>query len=188
MHREHNILVRKHLNVSFPDTVKLLKVSGMMYCLIFYLFQLLYLIFFAEDLTPLRGRQICRKFLCFISRNALLFIEAEMYLIQSVARESTLHFFARGSSEPGGHTAFLCLPGISRMHLTEKNMLAMVLSSNVVICSSFYSTARIQGYIASWAETKVSEYLSFGPSVASMCQQGCFIFLAQSLPAALKRR
>lgn len=45
MHREHNILVRKHLNVSFPDTVKLLKVSGMMYYLIFYLFQLLYLSF-----------------------------------------------------------------------------------------------------------------------------------------------
>lgn len=64
----------------------------------------------------------------------------------------------------------------------------MVLSSNVVICSSSYSTARVQGCIASWAETKVSEYLSFGPSVAFMCQQGCFIFLAQSLPAALKRR
>lgn len=60
MQREHNISVRKHLNVSFPATVKLLKVSGVMYCLIFYLFRLLYffffIFFFAEDLTPL-GRE-----------------------------------------------------------------------------------------------------------------------------------
>lgn len=59
MQREHNISVRKHLNVSFPATVKLLKVSGVMYCLIFYLCRLLYFIYlfiFAEDLTPL-GRK-----------------------------------------------------------------------------------------------------------------------------------
>ena len=42
MHRAHNILERKPLNMSFPATVKLLKVSGTTYCLIFYLFQLLY--------------------------------------------------------------------------------------------------------------------------------------------------
>lgn len=57
MYRDHNILVRKHLNVSFPATVKLLKVSGMMYFLIFYLFWLPYLFFFffPENLTPLQG-------------------------------------------------------------------------------------------------------------------------------------
>lgn len=84
MQRAHNILVRKHLNVSFPATVKLLKVSGMMYCLIFYLFPfaLPYLVFFfCRRLDTIGGRQICRKFLCFISRNALLFIEPEMHQV-----------------------------------------------------------------------------------------------------------
>lgn len=52
----------------------------------------------------------------------------------------------------------------------------MALSSNAVICSSSYSTARVQGCIASWAGTKAFEYLSFWPSVAFMCQHGCVVF------------
>lgn len=44
MYRQHHLLVRK-LSVSFPSTAKLLKVSGMMQCLIFYLFQLLSVFF-----------------------------------------------------------------------------------------------------------------------------------------------
>lgn len=53
MHREQNILVRKHLNVSFPATVTLFKTSGMMHCLIYYLplVALLYF-FFARAWMP----------------------------------------------------------------------------------------------------------------------------------------
>lgn len=50
MYRQHHLLVRK-LSVSFPSTAKLLKVSGMMQCLIFYLFQLLsgfFVLFFLQ--------------------------------------------------------------------------------------------------------------------------------------------
>lgn len=81
MYRQHHLLVRK-LSVSFPSTAKLLKVSGMMQCLIFYLFQLLsvffVLVFFA-NLTLSGWRQIGRKFLCVIPRNTFLFLEPEMH-------------------------------------------------------------------------------------------------------------
>lgn len=66
MQREHNISVRKHLHVSFPATAELLKVSGTTYRLIVYLFQLLYLIFFAENSTPLwRGKYAENSFASF---------------------------------------------------------------------------------------------------------------------------
>ena len=54
MHREHNILVRKHLNVSFPATVKLLKVLPH-----FLPLSVALSYFFAEDLTPLAGGGKC---------------------------------------------------------------------------------------------------------------------------------
>ena len=82
MHTAHNILVRKHLNMSFPVKVKLLKVSGMMYCLIFYLFQSLYLFvcgfYFEKTCHNRRGEANTQKApLLYFQNCPALFIEPE---------------------------------------------------------------------------------------------------------------
>lgn len=79
---------------------------GMMHCLILYLSKLLYAICFCRRLDAVGEgrRQICRRFLRFLSRNALLFIEPAGHQVWSrardwSARESTPNFFVRDSSE-----------------------------------------------------------------------------------------